>query len=313
MPEFESSDGVTCSYLRLGGEGPRILFVHATGFCSTVWRPFAEALQDRYECWALDVRSHGHSTDQSDGAFLWEHTAHDVLGALDAIDCDEGVHPDRWRGVGHSMGGASLLLAEEQRPGTFSDLWVFEPIVFPSSLRHAVDDPPPIPLAEGAERRRAVFESLDTARANFSSKAPMSTFHPAALDGYLERGFRPSPGDGADAVRLSCDPLIEATVYRTGATHRAHDALHTVQCPVTVVSGDPSVPGAAMLAPLVAEALPASVFLGRPELGHFGPLEAPLELAGTVRDAFAKIHNCDDASLGSGLGLGSGEGAGEDS
>lgn len=289
MPEFDSTDGVTCSYLRLGGRGPRILFVHATGFCATVWRPFAAALHDHYECWALDVRSHGHSTDQLDGGFSWEHTADDVLGAIDAIDAAEGAHRDGWRGVGHSMGGASLLLAEARRPGTFGGLWVFEPIIFPAALRHAPDEPPPIPLAEGAERRRAVFESLNAARANYSAKPPMSTFESAALEGYLERGFQRSAADGPDAVRLSCSPRIEAQIYRGGATHPAFESLDTVRCPVTVVGSDPSVPGAALLAPLVAEALPTSVFLERPELGHFGPLEAPVELAATVREAFSKL------------------------
>ncbi|NLA36207.1 MAG: hypothetical protein GX868_11075, partial [Actinobacteria bacterium] len=42
---------------------------------------------------------------------------------------------------------------------------------------------------------------------------------------------------------------------------------------------------------LVAEALPASVFLDRPELGHFGPLEVPADLAETVREAFSKVSD----------------------
>ena len=76
--------------------------------------------------------------------------ADDVLAVVDALGLDGCV------AAGHSKGGASLLLAEERRPGTFAALWCFEPIVFPGG------GPGPDgenPMAAGARRRRSTFPS----------------------------------------------------------------------------------------------------------------------------------------------------------
>ena len=103
MPATSSTDGVTVDYLRLGGPdaGPRLLFVHATGFCATVWRPMAQVLSERYDCWAVDIRGHGRSSTPP-ATFDWSGTADDVLAVLDDLGGD-----GPWLGVGHSMGGAS--------------------------------------------------------------------------------------------------------------------------------------------------------------------------------------------------------------
>ena len=115
-------------------------------------------------------------------------------------------------GVGHSMGGAALLLAEQARPGTFSLLWLFEPIVVP-------DDQVPEggnPLAAGAARRRPDFGSLEEAFANYAGKPPLDALDPACLAAYVEYGFEPL-GDGtAGAVTLLCRPEVEAATYEMG-------------------------------------------------------------------------------------------------
>ena len=48
-----SSDGVNVALVHLGGQGPKLLLAHATGFCATVWRPVAAALAADFDCWAL--------------------------------------------------------------------------------------------------------------------------------------------------------------------------------------------------------------------------------------------------------------------
>ena len=297
MSTATSSDDVTVSYLSLGGSGPRLLLAHATGFCSTTWRPVAEALSG-FECWALDFRGHGRSTPPADGRFDWHGTADDVLATIDAIDRNHPLRPGSaagWLGAGHSMGGASLLLAEESRPGTFAGLWVYEPIVFPGNgpqMEPSAGDPGNH-LAAGAARRRDRFESRQAALDNYSSKPPMNDFDPRALAGYLERGLvdlvdlDDSGESAAGGARLACAPANESQVYLMGGRHNAWAGLDSVGCPVTVLCGNTGVPGPAGFASAVAERLGFGRLEAHPDLGHFGPMQAPRRMATSIRSAFA--------------------------
>ena len=74
-----STDGVTLELHHLGGEGPPLLVVHATGFCAGPYRHLVPVLGRRFTLWGLDVRSHGDSTDANDGEVSWKGTARDVL------------------------------------------------------------------------------------------------------------------------------------------------------------------------------------------------------------------------------------------
>ena len=58
----------------------------------------------------------------------WDATGADVLAAVDSLGLNDPV------AAGHSMGGASILIAQLARPGTFRELWAFEPIVMPPEV-----------------------------------------------------------------------------------------------------------------------------------------------------------------------------------
>jgi len=268
-----SSGGVRLAVYDLDGEGPDVVMVHATGFCAGVWAPAAQHLGG-HRVAALDVRGHGRSSVPS-GGMDWQGTAQDVLAAVDALALDRPF------GVGHSMGGASLLLAEQARPGTFRGLWLFEPIVFPTAVVDA-GSTGSNPLAAGARRRRARFDSAEDAAANFASKPPLSELHPAALAAYVQHGFEHLP-DGS--VELRCPPEVEAETFEMGVRHRAFEHLGEVRCPVTVLRGRDDGLGPAAMAPRIAAELPLGRLEEHPELGHFGPLEDPAAMAASIRSA----------------------------
>lgn len=271
-----SSGGVRLAvhHLLAGVAGdPAVLLAHATGFCGPIWEPVTRRL-DGVDAWAVDFRAHGRSSRPTDGDLDWNGTCDDVVAAVEAVRPDQ---PFRL-GVGHSMGGAALLMAEISRPGTFEALWLYEPIVFPPSF--AIDDDPAANvLAVGAARRRPGFASLDAARDNYRSKPPMASWDPEALDAYLEGGFAVA-GDGA--VTLRCSPADESQVFLMGSRHHAFDHLAEVRCPVTVVRGA-ATPGPAEFAPPVADALPAGRLVDHPGLSHFGPMEDPGLVADAIR------------------------------
>ena len=70
-----SSDGVELAIHDLGGEGPPLLFVHATGFHGRCYTRIAEQLGDIRHCWAPDLRAHGDSTIPADDRFHWSGMA----------------------------------------------------------------------------------------------------------------------------------------------------------------------------------------------------------------------------------------------
>ncbi|MGD0982596.1 MAG: alpha/beta hydrolase [Acidimicrobiales bacterium] len=264
-------DGVAVALHDLGGDGPPALLVHATGFHAHVLGPLARGLGARLHCLALDLRGHGESGVPPDLDFDWVGFGTDVLTAVDSFGLEGPL------GIGHSCGGTALLLAEEARPGTFSALYCFEPVVFGS------DDPlaskASEALARGARQRREVFASREEAYANYASKPPLNVLHPEALAAYVEFGFEDLP-DGC--VRLRCRRENEALMYENGLRHPAFSRLAAVGCPVVLACGaETNSFGPAALKPLEARLADARLEVV-PGLGHFGPLEQPSVVASSV-------------------------------
>lgn len=278
-----TEDGVGLAVHDLGGdpEGRPTLLCHATGLHGAVWEPMAAALPPSLRRWAVDFRGHGASPVEPEAPLDWARFAVDVLAAVDGL----GLAAGQVLGVGHSMGGAALLLAEQARPGTFAGLWLFEPIVPPPGWFSAPSgDPGPVSLAEGAARRRPGFPSAEAALANYAAKPPLRVLRADALHAYVRHGFVPDPDGGPGAVRLACRPADEARTFQGGPTHDAFEHLGAVACPVAVACGDE--PGPAAFAAGVVEGLPAARLEPFSSLGHFGPLEAPPRVAAAVA-AFA--------------------------
>lgn len=274
MLRVPSSAGVEIAAYDLGGDGPPLLFAHATGFHGHVWTPLFASLRDSFHGYTFDERGHGDSTSPAGRDFDWRGFADDVLAVVDAFALDRPF------AVGHSGGGAAILLAEITRPGTFRSLYCFEPIVFPPGavLPHADN-----PLSLGALRRREVFPSKEEAFANFSAKPPFSVLHPDALRAYVDWGFDDQP-DGT--VRLKCHREDEAEVYRMAPVHDTFTHLSEVRCPVTLACGGDSDTITPAVLAVQAEPLPSVRIDVVEGLGHFAPLEDPAAVATSIRRAF---------------------------
>jgi pimeloyl-ACP methyl ester carboxylesterase len=115
-----------------GGAGdtppPLFLFCHATGFCKEVWLPVVEELtklsRAPFRWAALDFAGHGDSRPLPDSADWATFAPQDIAAALAPLRRDA----PQVIGVGHSMGGAALLLAHLSGEA-LSRLVLFEPIV----------------------------------------------------------------------------------------------------------------------------------------------------------------------------------------
>ena len=261
--EVRSADGVKLTLRMMGGSGPDLLVCHATGFHGLAYRPLAQCLKESFRVWALDFRGHGASGPAPDDDYAWSGMGADVAA------CAAAIGGERLYGLGHSMGGAALLLAERSAPGLFAGLFLYEPIVLP---RGFFDSPNANPLAAGARNRREVFTSRAEALARYSSRSPLGVMRADALAAYVEGAFVDLP-DGR--VRLACSAETEARTFEASGGLPTEEAAG-ISVPAAVAAGTVGgVPNPGAFAPAVADALPQGRFLSFEDLGHFGPLEAP--------------------------------------
>lgn len=271
---FTSADGSQIAGYDLGGQGRPLLLSHATGFHAHVWMPIVEHLTDTFHCYGFDQRGHGATPPPVTGDFDWHRSGEDALAVAAGFGLEQPLV------AGHSAGGAVLLLAEEDHPGSWSAAWTFEPVI-PEALTPAGSIDGQNPLSAGARKRRARFESFDVAYANFASKPPFGAFDPTALRAYVDHGFTADPDGG---VVLACRPEDEAATYDQAFASRAWDHLDAIHIPVHVVCGAVSTHLPAQLMAGAVERLPNGTLEVLDDLGHFAPMEDPVRVAKSIRE-----------------------------
>jgi pimeloyl-ACP methyl ester carboxylesterase len=271
----DRGDGTRVALHDFGGEGPPLLFAHGTGFHGLIWKPVADQLRDDFHCWAVDLRGHGDSAIPSGDDMDWAGFGRDVI-----VAAEEMGQSGKITGVGHSLGGTALVMAELQAPGLFNQLYLYEP-----AIRRHVGEVSAKQLAlqeffvNAAKARRSSFPSRDAALANFARKKPMSQFQAAALAAYVEHGFADS-NDG-DGVELKCTPSTESLCYANGFRHNIADMLSGVRCPVTLMRGSETSADQREAIAEIAPDLTTSVLV-LDGAGHCGPMEQPARFAREV-------------------------------
>jgi pimeloyl-ACP methyl ester carboxylesterase len=273
-----SSDNVQLSAYRYiadsSAPATTVFFSHANGFHGRCFDPVIATLVADYECASFDLRGHGDSAVSPDWSVAWQGYGDDALAIAKQISKPTIA-------VGHSMGGAALVMAALVEPQLFRALILYEPIIFPSAIREiASKNSAPSPLVEGARRRRKTFATRADAFANYASKPPMNAFDPRALHAFVDYGFR----DASDHIELKCAPEHEARNFEMGAIHETWDQLKNLQVPTWVVSGSQQQGQPSGFAANIAEQIVNSHFVEWQDLGHFGPMQQPERLAELIRE-----------------------------
>jgi pimeloyl-ACP methyl ester carboxylesterase len=263
MP-FADADGVRIRIHHLGGTGPPMVCVHATGFHGRVWEPFVPRLREHYTILSLDQRGHGESAKPANG-YEWVHFGGDVLAVLDEMGLEEPV------GIGHSAGAAALVFAETERPGSFSKLVLMDPVT-PVPQIGQVMGVSDNPMSEQAKRRRAVWDTHEQMIERLrKGGSPLADWREEFLRAYVTYGLEPGE-DGK--LHLRCPPEIEAQIYVMGGRHDGWDRLAEIACPTLFLAGAESYMWAEELRVEAAQKLQK----GRVETspgGHFFPMEQP--------------------------------------
>ncbi len=253
-----------------GDGGPLLVLVHATGFCKEVAAPVVEELARRLPALravALDQRAHGDSSAPPP-PYDWWDIGRDVLAVVGGR---RGVV-----GIGHSSGGAVLLLAELLAPGTFRSMVLVEPIVFPPPYGSFPDNP----LSVAARKRVATFADRRAARQRWQGRAPFATWDRRAFDAYLEGGLAWRDG----TLVLKCAPEAEAAFYVGAMLHEGWERLGEVVPPVLLVAGEHSSTHSEAFLGEMAGRMPSASFVVVPGTSHFVWMERPdLVAAETAR------------------------------
>ncbi len=269
--------GLRVHYLKWSGrdDAPAIVLNHATGFLAHQWGPVAERLAGDYTAYAADARGHG-DTDKpppEGDNYHWSRFVEDLRAWLDGLGLT-GVPF-----VGHSAGAASGLYLAAERPQYFTRLVAIEPIVIPTAFR--ADENRRDVLAEGARRRRAVFDSADAAFEHFRARSLFERWPDEALRLYVEHGtFQREDG----RLQLKCPGEIEGEMFANSTSLDIWEVLPRIEAPVLVIRGEHTEDFLGLVAQSVAARLPNGRLETIPDSGHLSPMERPDAVADLVLD-----------------------------
>lgn len=248
------------------GHSPALLFAHATGFHGRCWDHIVRQFPGR-RALGLEFRGHGRSSIPAP-PIPWPEFAQDVLAVARHFALRSAI------GIGHSMGGHSLVAAAIEDSAIFSALVLVDPVIMPRDYYGA-----PPPDASYIARRRNRFASADEMYQRFHARPPFSTWLPEALRNYCQYALLP---DGESFV-LACPPAVEAAIYArcNAPENNLYARMPEVTIPVAVLRAGTTLTrgkldlNASPTGAEVATYFPRGRDVYLPARNHYIPMEAP--------------------------------------
>lgn len=272
------SEEVTLAFDEWPANGPRVLFLHATGFSRGCWRPHARQLASRSQPTLVDLRGHGASS-KPPAPYRWPELADDVATLLTTED---------WSGVillGHSVGGATAVEVAARLPERVAGLVLVEAVV-PLAPPPGDGAAPVSPLVERTLKRRAHWPSRQEAGEYLRSRAPYDSWDAEVFAAWTETGLVEAEG----GVELSCPPWAEAAVFGGTRESRAGQVLGDVECPVWILRATGERGMRSTTSPEVAPKLRTESETVVEGSGHFLPLERVDLVVDTVDAALEHVQ-----------------------
>lgn len=264
-------------------EKPRLVFIHANGFCASAYRQMLGHVSAAFDILAPDLRGHGRTrlTADPDQHRSWDIYAADISQWLGSLDRS----PDAF--AGHSM-GAIISLLSASRLSRPVPLALVEPVILPPVFYLMCQGPlrglmrGRVPIAKAARKRFDGWEARSDAATRYARHPTFRNWAPGVLDDYLEDGLTEAE---AGDIRLSCNPLWEAANYEAQG-HDIGTALRQQAGSVSVLKAEK---GSTIVRPraLTSRGIGIDLMTGT---GHLAPMEAPERVADWIG---GKLKNTD--------------------
>lgn len=238
----------------VGGSGPPVVLVHASGMGAQRWARLCKRWVDRYTLWVPSLVGYGQSGPFD--AATW--SLDDEIALLEAVVEAAGrpVHV-----FAHSFGGLVALRLAARRPELLRSLSVYEPTVF--GLLHAARD----------RRGLADLAAFD-ADGRFldptygATDAWLGTF----VDYWNQADFWDVMLPAQKAALRAVGRKVFCEV-RAVLTERAGPSTYAaIEVPTLVLLGARTTPAAERSARLLADALPVAELAEIERAGHLAPL-----------------------------------------
>jgi pimeloyl-ACP methyl ester carboxylesterase len=269
--------------LRLAYSDPRgvglpVIFVHGFGHNRSIWHKLSDQLPDELRPIAIDLRGHGESPWDPEGAYDLRDYASDLPGVLDSLEIERAVV------VGHSLGGNVSTLFAGAEPKRLEALVLVDtgPALELSGMTHVVEE-----VGSALRSYASIAEFRDQLGMMHPSGDPeilarlAETGIVRRIDGRFEPAFDPGVLANSDPGETSVADLatLERQLWR---------ALRGVRCPVLVVRGGVS----AILSDKVAremvdEVLPNGRLVTLATAGHGVMIDDGPGLLESLRDFLA--------------------------
>lgn len=252
-----------------------VLLVHATGFHARCWDRTVDQLGARHVI-SIDMRGHGRSDKTA--PYTWDQFGEDVGDFIAALSLS------RITGVGHSMGGHSIVAAAARYEARFARLVLVDPVILaPEAYRRGamihdawLTDSGQHPVA----RRRNHFDSPQALFANLAGRGSYAEWRDEVLKDYCDYGLMKDPG--SEGFVLACPPPVEAAIYMGSSGSDIHQGVASITVPVTVLrarerDGDTGVMdfSSSPTWPALASRFRNGRDVHLPALTHFIPMQNP--------------------------------------
>jgi pimeloyl-ACP methyl ester carboxylesterase len=228
------ADGAV-SYLEWQASGTRLHFAPANGFNAETYRSLLQPLAERFHVFASDARGHGFTTLPATPGFAkdWKIYRDDLAKLLERLSAPMIL-------AGHSMGATASTMVAATNPSLVRGLLLAEPVFVPAwqwrvahfmrriGLKNKVPD-----LATRAEKRRAIFDSLDVAVNAYRGRGAFRSWPDEMVSDYLRGGLLPADSK----MRLACAPAWEAENFRETPLNVPRLGRF-IKCPVTIIHGE---------------------------------------------------------------------------